>query len=771
MRTTGAWVLLGALAFAALYGCTDGLAQDGGEPGAGPVDEGEPDPDAEGEDGWPREIVTDDARFIVYQPQIDAFEGDVIEAHSAVAVFRGDDEEPRFAAVWFRARMETDREERVCRLFDAEVPRARFVDATDEEEEALAAVVRRELPGWVHPISMDRLLPALEAVEREREVDERFGLEPPRIVVTTTPALLVPVDGEPRLGPVEGSRVRRVVNTPVELLFEPSSRTWWIDAGASWIHSSAIDGPYRIAAAAPPEIAAVATSNAEEPRMDAGGEVSPGAVPLVILAREPTELVVLDGEPQWTAVVGEELHYAQNTSSILLRVASESRVYVLLSGRWFRTGSLFHGPWEFVAADALPECFADIPEGSEIGGVLAHVAGTELAEEALLDTMIPQTSAVRRDGAGCEVVYDGPPHFQPIPGTDLEWAVNTSSQVLLYRDRYYCCDQGVWFSATSPHGIWAVAVEVPQEFQRIPPDNPCHNVRYVVVYDATPQVVYVGYTPGYLGCYAWRGTVVWGTGWRYPCWYGDFWYPRCATWGVSVGYAPWDGHWFVGLGFSCPGGWTVGVRAYRGWGWGGAWWGPCGYARPRHVVVHRPVVYGPGFRTWDRREPSRRHVNVYNAPRNRPRVGPDRLERRPSSRRPAPRVERPVPPPARPAPERSAPPPRRPRNDVFADREGRIFRRNADGTWHQRDRDGWKPVPSTQRPPAPTPATRTGPRAKTPPSAPRSRRPVTRPPLRPAPNTRLQREAWGRDRGAVRTRQGVGTTPTPPKARGGGRKR
>ncbi len=67
----------------------------------------------------------------------------------------------------------------------------------------------------------------------------------------------------------------------------------------------------------------------------------------------------------------------------------------------------------------------------------------------------------------------------------------------------------------------------------IPPSSPLYDVRYVHIYDYTPDVVYVGYLPGYLGCYPYYGTVVYGTGYRYGSWRDrHHYYPRRFTHGA-----------------------------------------------------------------------------------------------------------------------------------------------------------------------------------------------------------------------------------------------
>jgi hypothetical protein len=128
---------------------------------------------------------------------------------------------------------------------------------------------------------------------------------------------------------------------------------------------------------------------------------------------------------------------------------------------------------------------------------------------------------------------------------------------------YYAVQGGVWFTAGSPWGPWAVATYVPPVIYTIPTASPIHYVTYVRVYRYDPDYVWVGYTPGYLGtCYSPWGTVVYGTGWYYTPWIGTYWYGSPWTWGFGVGvsWSPWTG-------------WDV------GFGWGGyvyydPWWGP-----------------------------------------------------------------------------------------------------------------------------------------------------------------------------------------------------
>ena len=135
---------------------------------------------------------------------------------------------------------------------------------------------------------------------------------------------------------------------------------------------------------------------------------------------------------------------------------------------------------------------------------------------------------------------------------------------------YYAVSAGVWFTSTALTGPWTIATSVPAVVYTIPPSSPIYYVTYVRIYEATPQVVYVGYTPGYLGTVVEPyGTIVYGTGYAYTPWIGIVWYPPPYTYGVAATpiYNPYVGFTFgFALGLATAA-WT---EPY----WGGAYYYP-----------------------------------------------------------------------------------------------------------------------------------------------------------------------------------------------------
>jgi len=625
-------------------------------------------------EGWPREIPVDDATVLVFQPQPDVLDGNMLSGRAAVSVEVAD-EEPVFGVVWYEARLETDRDDRTVTIEDLQVTRVGFPAAEEAQRDSLARLLEAEIPAWELDISMDRLAASLELAETRRISAEGISMEPPLILFSLEPAILVSIDGAPRLQQIEGLDLMRVLNTAFTIIFDRNARTYWLAAGDdTWYSAPDYDGPWVVAEQVPSEVAALEPEPLPEEdlpdqelpegvEVEAEEDAEPGPPPAIIVVTEPAELLVIDGEPELTPISGTNLMYVANSESDIVLDLESAEYYVILSGRWFRSGS-FDGSWINVPADQLPPGFAMIPFESDMGHLLVSVAGTDQANAAVMENQIPQTAAVKRD-ATIEVEYDGDPVFEPIEGTDMAYAANTADQVIQVENRYYAVDEAVWYEADSPDGPWTVATEIPAEIYEIPVTSPVYNVTYVEVYQSTPEVVYVGYYPGYTHSYVHRTVVVWGTGWWHPGWVGHWFFPRPATWGFHARWNPWWG-WSFGFGWS-TGAFTFHIGA--GSWWRGGWWGPSmwrGYHRGFHRGWHSG--YRSGFRSGYRAgSAAARRNNIYNRPNNLDRNVPSDRARGDARGRVAEGRD----------------------NNVFADRNGDVFRDN-NGNWEQRTGDGWQ---------------------------------------------------------------------------------
>ena len=616
----------------------------------------------EADNPWPREIPTSQGTVVFYQPQAETLEDNLLKGRAALAIEANGSEDPLFGAVWFSARLETDRDERTATLTDITVVRTRFPDQDETKAAQLKALLEAEMPKWDMLISLDRLLTSLDVREQRISAASQISTEPPIIIFMPEPAVLITVDGEPRLKKEEDSNLMRVINTPYTVLLDSSNKTYYLNADAkTWYTSTDIKGEWTVAQSVPQEVAALAPepdpAEIEDPEeIEEGGE--PGPPPVIVVATDPTELISSTSEPEYTPIPGTDLLYMSNTDSDVLLHLTTQLHYVLLAGRWFAADSL-DGPWAYLPGEDLPDDFADIPEDDEMGTVLYAVPGTDLAEEALIDAQIPQTATIEREKASLEVEYDGDPEFEDIDDTSMQYALNSPTPVIKAEKTYYAVDDAVWFVASSPTGPWVVATSVPDAIYAIPPTSPVYHVTYVHIYSHTDDVVYVGYLPGYNGTYVYNTAIVYGTGYYYPYWYRTRYYPRYSTWGFHVRYNPWGG-WSFGLSYS-TGPFTFYVG--RGSWYRGGWWGPRRYRGYRGGYRHgRRSGYRAGYRAGQRNSNQR---NMYNNQRNQARSTPQSQARNQTA-----------------GGNRA--------NNVFADSSGNVHRRNDQGSWEQRSQNGWQ---------------------------------------------------------------------------------
>lgn len=633
---------------------------------------------------WPREIDSPKGTITLYQPQIDSYSGNSLSARAAISIVPTGKTTPIFGAVWLDCRVSTDRPTRTVELEDVKVTQIKFPNGTGQKTDGVSEVLEEEIPRMNQTFSLDELLVSLEEVEKEKESAREIGVTPPKIIVVNHPAVLVLIDGDPVLVDADGTSLKRVANTPYFLVKDPSTNRFYLKGGEVWYGAMAIKGPWQQTDGVPGQVAALWDQAKSDNGSDQNGNTdnsaaSSGKIPEIIVSTEPAELIASDGPVQFSPISGVGLLYASNTQSKLFLEITSQEYFILISGRWYKAKKLT-GPWTYNASDKLPEDFAKIPPGSEGDDVLASIAGTTPAREAVLDTQIPQTAEVDRQTT-TQIEYDGDPQFEPVEGTEMTYAVNTPTPVVYVGGQYYACDKGVWFESVNSFGPWMVCTNVPAVIYTIPPRSPIYYVRYVRVYTYTPTAVYVGYTAGYTGSYVYNGTVVYGTGFYYRPWHRHYYYPRPWTWGFGVHYDPWTG-WSIGFsaGWWRPHGWFA-------YGWRGAhsgWWGPVGY-RP----VYRPVVgpmYRRGYHPVYRPAPSPR-VSSRPGVGARPATLYDRWAtgvRRPSggSRLDQQRDDMP----------RTSTRPRQ--NNVYAAPDGNVLRKTDKG-WQQRDRNTWKPARNT----------------------------------------------------------------------------
>ncbi|UJF18755.1 hypothetical protein L0B53_17460 [Vibrio sp. SS-MA-C1-2] len=627
---------------------------------------------------WPQQIEVGNNSLVVYEPQAQELTGNVLQGRTAVS-FKVDGGEPIFGTMWFTTRVDIDKSEDKATARNFVVTKMGWPKDSEVDSVAFTKRVNDTIENSVFIFSASKLAASLKIADRENSHIAELKNTPPKMVFSNQLALLLLFDGEPKFKVIPNSDYLRAENTPYYVVKSTKTSQYYLTDGVNWYFSRNVMSGWMPESTPPSDLIQLVSKQMPADQKKRQNQFAHNLK--IIVATEPTEVISTDGVPNWQALSTGNILYVKNTETAWLRDLSSGEMYVLLSGRWFKSTSK-NGPWVFVPATELPKAFKDIPANSEIGGVRTSVAGTPEADQAVMDAQIPQTTAIDRSKATLTVAYSGQPQFVVIPGTNIYYVQNSGTQVLRIDNRYYALDNAVWFTSTSASGPWVVADTIPTTvIAEIPPSSPAYNMTFVQIYDSTPTVVYVGYTPGYLWSFPYYGVPVYGTGWYYPPYVGAIYYPRPVTWGLHVGYNSWTG-WNVGVswsnGFISAGfGWSQNCCGHWGWGGNNIHDNNINIENNGNINIGNTVNIGnrtdvnKHFNNINGNNVNRNDINRNNIYQNRDNRLRNANVNQLRDNHPKARVNNQL------------------RNNVYADKNGNIMR-NENGQWQQRTNNSWK---------------------------------------------------------------------------------
>ena len=187
--------------------------------------------------------------------------------------------------------------------------------------------------------------------------------------------------------------------------------------------------------------------------------------PFIFVSNSPAILLSVDGEPVLADIPKTNLKFVVNTVWPLFFEKAKSQYYLLVNNLWLSASDL-HGPWR--PATKLSSEFSKIPDSGKFADVKKAIPPPQVASP-----VIPQ---VFYSTFPAEVIlFDGPPTYTAIPGTQLVYANNTDSPVFVYgaTQTFYYLAAGRWFSAHSLAGPWTFAsLSLPPDFANIPLSSP-----------------------------------------------------------------------------------------------------------------------------------------------------------------------------------------------------------------------------------------------------------------------------------------------------------
>ena len=169
-------------------------------------------------DPWPRKVDLANASVLVYQPQVNKWEGNQIDFRAALAIKPVGAKEETFGVIFATARTQVDQVARTVVFEDLKITKSDFPTLPESRRRVRGRAAEEHRQRRAH----DRARPA-RGVARARRGSSRPPVpvqnDPPQVIVSYSPAILVPIDGAPVMKPVPGhSRFQRVINTRALIL-------------------------------------------------------------------------------------------------------------------------------------------------------------------------------------------------------------------------------------------------------------------------------------------------------------------------------------------------------------------------------------------------------------------------------------------------------------------------------------------------------------------------------------------------------------------------
>jgi hypothetical protein len=270
------------------------------------------------DNGWPRKFAIGTSSVAVYQPQIEEWTGNNLSARAALAITENTSKQPLYGVLWFTARAEIDKVNRLVTLSDFKVKKIN-IPMAPEKAAAFEVALQARAARQDEVIALDRLLADM-AINHATTNSATYEVknDPPHVFFSTQPAILVLIDGNPVLRPVDNTRVARVINTRVLMLRDETAGKFYLRLMDGWLESQSVSGPWAIAGQTSSDLQKaldLATASKQVDLLDGSKTgtrslaeaILKNTVPAIFVSTQPAELLQTQGDPQVASIEGTEL--------------------------------------------------------------------------------------------------------------------------------------------------------------------------------------------------------------------------------------------------------------------------------------------------------------------------------------------------------------------------------------------------------------------------------------------------------------------------------
>jgi hypothetical protein len=203
--------------------------------------------------GWPRQVSKHGAVLVYYQPQIDQWK-DYKELTGRIAFsLTPSGGKATLGVADVKAGTLVDKDTHTVFFRDVGVTSVRF-PSLQGNAQPMEQLFRSLIPTSGEPISVERVMADLDHSKVQAQ-PVAVKNDPPQIFYSTTPAVLLMVQGKPVLAPIEKTDLQFVVNTNWDLFFDKKQKHYYLLNERMWLTAQDLKGPRTPTSALPKDMA------------------------------------------------------------------------------------------------------------------------------------------------------------------------------------------------------------------------------------------------------------------------------------------------------------------------------------------------------------------------------------------------------------------------------------------------------------------------------------------------------------------------------------
>src|SRR5262249_2904188 len=168
-------------------------------------------------DPWPRQFKLSNATALVYQPQVDSWENNMLNFRAVVSITPNGAKQEILGVIWSTARTQVNRVSRIVVLEDIKLTKSNFPTLPDNGTAYMRALQQQSVPSQ-NSFSLARWQASLVARGNGQPRTVVVNNAPPQIIIAYAPSILVSISGNPIVRPVTGTAFERVINTEALML-------------------------------------------------------------------------------------------------------------------------------------------------------------------------------------------------------------------------------------------------------------------------------------------------------------------------------------------------------------------------------------------------------------------------------------------------------------------------------------------------------------------------------------------------------------------------